>query len=108
MEAGSLRRRVTIQQRVAAVQDSYGAEAVCWADVATVWAAVEPILGREFVEARQLTAELTTRIRIRYRAGITPAMRVLHGSEVYEVVSVQHVRSENREIVLMCRQILEV
>jgi len=107
MNAGELRRRVTIQAKVAS-RDTFGAETVSWAPIATVWAAVEPMLGREFVEARQLTAELTTRIRVRYRSGITPLMRVVHGSETYEVVSVQHVRSERRELVLMCREILEL
>lgn len=105
MNAGELRCRVSIQQKVA-LRGRDGGEVPQWGTVATVWAAVEPMLGREFVEGRQLTAEVTTRIRVRYRAGLTPEMRVVHGDDIYEVVAVQHVRNERREIVLMCREVL--
>lgn len=106
MEAGKLRRRVTIERPVVS-QDGFGGEVVVWEAVATVWAAVEPILGREFVEARLEGGELTTRIRIRKRDDVAHKCRVRHGEDVYEVESVQHVRTENRELVLMCRQVLE-
>lgn len=105
MRAGELHERVTIQ-RQSAGQDTYGADVTIWTDVATVWAAVEPLLGREFVEGRRLEAEVTTKIRMRRRDWVTPSMRVVHGTSTYNVVSVQHVRSERRELVLMCREVL--
>ena len=76
MKAGRLNRRVTIQQKSVA-RDALGAEVITWVDVATVWAEVSPYSGREFVALRQAQDEITTRITIRYRPGITPAMRVV-------------------------------
>ena len=71
MKAGKLRHRVTLQEdQAAGTQDSYGQEVEDWQDVATVWAAVEPLQGREFLGGKQLVAEVTTRIRIRYFSGL--------------------------------------
>ena len=84
MRAGKLRQRVTIQDKSVS-QNTYGEEVITYVDWATVWAAVEPLRGREFLEGRQITAEVSTRIRIRYRSGISPEMRVKFGSKVYDV-----------------------
>jgi SPP1 family predicted phage head-tail adaptor len=73
-----------------------------------VWAAVEPLTGREFLEGRALDAEVSTRIRIRYRSGLVghPEMRVVWGSQVFDVEAVLEKKSERREIWLMCREVL--
>lgn len=105
MRAGELRHRVTIQQKTFS-RDSYGGETITWTDVATVWAAVEPISGREYFTAQQTQAEVTTRIRIRHRAGITPVMRVLWGTRLYDIISVIEVKERNREIHLMCQEVV--
>lgn len=106
MRAGQLRQRVTIQEKDP-TQDEYGEPAPTWSDVATVWAAVEPLRGGEFLEARRLGAEVTTRIRIRYRDGITPEMRVVGGDHTYDIEAVIHVEERQREIQLMCRELLD-
>jgi SPP1 family predicted phage head-tail adaptor len=105
MRAGRLRHRVTIQQR-AGTQDSYGQEDDDWNDVDTVWAAVEPLRGREFLEARREGAEVTTRIVTRYRSGITPAMRVSYDSRTFDIVSVINVDERDSELQLMCRELV--
>ncbi len=87
MNAGRLNRRVTLQQK-SVTRDALGAEVVTWVDVATVWAEVSPYSGREFVALRQAQDEITTRITIRYRRGVTPAMRVVHGEAKYDIVHV--------------------
>lgn len=105
MRAGELHNRVTIQSKTV-TQNTFGEEVIVWAAVATVWAAVEPLLGREYLAGRLLEAEQTTRIRIRYRAGVAPEMRVIWDAHIYDIQSVQEVRSERRELVLMCKEIL--
>lgn len=101
MQAGKLRHRVTIQQLVG-TRDVDGAVVPTWQNVKTVWGAVEPLRGREFVEAAQLQEEITTRVRIRYRSGIVPAMRVLWGGFIYDIRAVVHVETRFREMHLMC------
>ena len=109
MRAGELRHRVTIQ----AVTDGLGTAGgptETWADVATVWAAVESVLNRvaatEYMEAQQVEAQALTRIRIRYRAGVTPKHRVLWGTRVYNILAVNNVDERNIELHLMCRELL--
>lgn len=103
MDLGSLRHRITIEEATIS-RDGYGGETKAWATVATVWAAVEPLQGREFLEGRRAEAEVNTRIRIRYRAGILPGMRITWGNHVYDIGSVIEHNSDRREIRLMCRE----
>jgi len=103
IRAGELRHRVTIQQK-SVTRNTFGEEIVTWQDVATVWAAIEPLRGREFFESQQVNAEVTTRIRIRYRPGITPTMRVVYGSRIFDIQAVINVEERNRELHLMCRE----
>lgn len=105
MRAGQLRHRVTIQQKDP-TQDQYGEQVPTWNQVAEVWAAVEPLRGREFLEAQRVGAEVTTRIRIRHRDEITPEMRVVWGDHVYDIKAVIHVEERQREIHLMCKELV--
>jgi len=105
MRAGQLCHRVTIQQPDP-TQDQYGDQVPIWSNVAEVWAAIEPLRGREFLEAQHAGAEVTTRIRIRHRDGITPEMRVIWGDHTYDVEAVIHVEERRREIHLMCKELV--
>lgn len=101
MEAGRLDKRVTIQSMTAA-RNAIGEPVHTWADVATVWGAVEPVQGREFWEQQQVQSEVTTRIRIRYLAGVTAAMRVTYAGRIYNIRSVIDPRERHDEMQLMC------
>ena len=105
MRIGPLRHRVVIQSETA-TQDTYGGEVLTWSTVATVWAAVEPLTGREFLEGRGLEASVDTRIRVRYRSGLGPTMRVTWGTHTYDILAVLELKHEHREIHLMCREIV--
>lgn len=105
MRAGRLRHRITIQDKTV-VQNSFGEEDITWTEFATVWASVEPLRGREFLDGRMVTAEVTTRIRIRHLDGVRPEMRVVHGSTNYDVLAVIHLEERNREDQLMCQEIV--
>ena len=54
--AGTLARRIKIQ-RPSTVKDSLGAPSRTWIDVATVWADIQPLSGREAVIASRISAE---------------------------------------------------
>lgn len=102
IEAGKLRHRGTIQQKTE-TPDSYGELIETWTTLATVWCSVEPISGREFFAAQQVQAEVSARIRIRYRPGITPLMRIKVHNTTYEIVSVIDFEYRHRELQLMCK-----
>jgi SPP1 family predicted phage head-tail adaptor len=101
---GDLRHRVTIEEATI-TRDDFGGEIETWGTVATAWAAVEPLQGREFLEGRRAEAEVSTRIRVRYRAGIVPGMRVSWGDHVYDIEAVIEHESKRRELRLMCREL---
>ena len=42
---------------------------------------------------------------MRYMPGVTAQDRVIHNGTTYNIVSVIDVRSENRELVLMCKAV---
>jgi len=103
VDFGELRHRVTIESQTT-TRDDYGGEVPTWATVATVWAAVEPLAGREFMDGRRQEAEINTRIRLRYRSGLVPGMRVTWGDHVYDIEAVIERKSQRREVWLMCRE----
>jgi len=48
-----------------------------WAVVATMWVAIRPLSGREYIEAQAIKATVTHQITCRYRPVIRPAMRLV-------------------------------
>ena len=103
MNPGQLDQRVTIERRGDAT-DAYGQPLPDdWAPLATLWAAVEPLVGREYLAAMAVQSDVSTRVRMRYRPGVTAGDRLVHEGRVYGIESVVDVRSGRRELVLMCR-----
>ena len=102
MTPGALDQRVTVE-RLQQGQDELGQPFNTWTAMFTTWAAVEPQAGREFVAAGAMQSELTTKVRIRWRAGLTSGDRLTHNGRVYNIASVIDYRSARREIVLMCK-----
>jgi SPP1 family predicted phage head-tail adaptor len=74
--AGELTRQVRIQAP-GTTRDEYGEVIPGWADVATVWARVRDISGREYLAAAATQNLTTTEIVIYFRADVLPAMRVI-------------------------------
>lgn len=88
--AGSIDDRITIQRLTQASPTTTGSGMIdeSWQDWVTVWASVEPLNGRELFAAQEHHAEVTTRVRIRYRDGLTAKMRLSVGGEIYEIKAV--------------------
>jgi len=104
VKIGRLRHRVTIEER-SVTRDEFGGEVVTWSTFATCWAEISPFQGREFLEGRRLETELDTWIRIRYRSGVLPGMRVVWGDRTYGIEFVLHHDTGQRELRLMCREL---
>lgn len=102
MQAGRLNQRVLIE-RYTEGQDEIGQPVMEWVPLTTVWAAVEPLNGREFITADAGQSEITTRIRLRYRAELQPTDRINHESTLYDIQSIINPRSGDAELVLMCK-----
>lgn len=105
MQAGQLKNRIRLQ-RPNPMQAGDGSEDVTWVDVATVWAAVLPVGGRESARTNQTLAVGDTRIKMRWSSqvsAINATWRVLHGEVIYNIKAPPiNTRSENIEIELIC------
>jgi SPP1 family predicted phage head-tail adaptor len=100
-DSGDMRERVTIQQRAAGV-DALGQPSTTWEDVAEVWAAVQPLRGREFFAAGQTQSPVDVRVRIRHRSGVEPTMRAIWRDVPHDIVSVVDVEARRTVLELMC------
>lgn len=103
LRSGDLRRRVTIQQRTA-TQDTFGQSSVTWTDLFSCWADIQPMNGRELLAAQAQQFEVTHQVVIRWRSGVTPAMRVVYQGRFMDVQSVIDVDTQHRRLTLMCSE----
>ena len=104
MRAGTLNERITIQN-AAPTQDANGEMVPAWTNLIAegdgdVWASVIDITGKEYVTANANQASVQTKITIRYRAGILPAMRVINQGAIYNIEAV--LGQNKRSLLLMC------
>lgn len=105
MKSGQLRHRVTVQS-LTVTQDEYGAPVETWTTMATVWVSIEPLEGREYFAARQVNAEVTGRIRMRYLPGVLPSMRVLYGTRTFNILSIINPDERKRMTELMVQEVI--
>jgi SPP1 family predicted phage head-tail adaptor len=105
VEAGKLRRKVTIKEKTR-TPDDYGGNTVTWTDVCTVWADVEPLSGTQLFTAMQNASEISYKLRIRYRNDIQPFMKaVLPDGRELEIVDVIDVEFAHRVLELDCKEL---
>lgn len=87
LAAGKLRHRVRIEEFYSSL-DSDGVMQEGWALWAVVWAAVEPLSAREFIQSAQVQSSVVARITIRYRPGLSHTMRIVHRDRIYNIAGV--------------------
>jgi len=100
---GAMRHRVTIEEPVRTSDAGGGAE-ITWQAVATVWAELQPRSGREVFESDQLGGRVTHDVRLRYRDGMTPKMRITHGGRVFDIRFVANVGERKEWLILACEE----
>jgi len=101
---GDLRHRITFQECQKTPDGHGGFDVAGWSDVVTVWAGIEPISGREYFYAQQIKAEVTHKVRIRYRTGITEEMRIKYGERILEIEAVRDLNEQHKVIEIFCRE----
>ncbi|NRF91534.1 phage head closure protein [Paenibacillus frigoriresistens] len=105
IEAGKLRHTITIKS-LKPTRNSYGESTQEWVDFLTIRASKEPLIGNEYFNAAAVQSLVEIKFRARYRSGITNAMRIHHGTEVYEILSAINVQSLNRELLIYCKLVV--
>jgi SPP1 family predicted phage head-tail adaptor len=98
MNIGTLSERFTLEQPIRSA-DGGGGASVAWQTVAELWARVRPITGEERLRHDQLAGRVTHEVWIRWRLGVTPAMRFRQDARIYEIAAVLEAK---RRVYLKC------
>lgn len=100
---GALRHRVTLEQPLRGADGGGGAH-VTWSAIAELWASVSPATGGETVFAEAVSGRISHAITLRFRADISPEMRLRLGPRVFEILAVIDVDERHRELRCLCRE----
>jgi SPP1 family predicted phage head-tail adaptor len=106
INAGKYRHRITIKDAPSdSTRDTFGRRKGTGATVCTVWAEKQDWQGGENTEGKRETASVTTKWLTRFRTDVAPEMQIVHGEDVYSILSVLDFDGRKRELVLTSRRI---
>ena len=108
MRAGLLRKTITIQSATES-RSSSGSVIETWTNYAIRRASVEPVSGKEYFAARAVNADVSIRFRVRHDSltgAITPKMRISYDARLFDIESVINSWERDREILMMCRELV--
>lgn len=104
LRAGELRHQILIQQATYATTGSGSKTIPEWVTQITCRAAIMPWKSDEIVKDDKLSLETLHRIRIYYQADITPDMRIVFGSRIFNIISILDPSERNVMIDFICRE----
>lgn len=104
MNASKMRHRITFVRR-ADEKDALGGYKGDWVPIVTTWGQIVPISGKEyFSQVRETT--VSHKIYCRYRAGITPQMRIHFGQRKFRILSVINWEERGEGLTIMCEEVI--
>jgi SPP1 family predicted phage head-tail adaptor len=116
MNAGTLNRRITIQQRSQA-QDEFGQPTDSWTDFVSTWAGIRAATSKEVYAASGFTSQVTHVITIRYRKEVVTGVsatetvnssqRVVYQNRVFQIQAVTDPDEGKVWLNLLCIEIAD-
>lgn len=88
IQAGKLNRVLAIQSQ-SITHDSFGAEELSWADVASTYCAEWSLTQADTARQQGLAVQSTVKFLIRYRTDVTTQMRVRYAGAAYQITELQ-------------------
>ena len=104
-EPGNYRNKILIESATQAA-DTSGALVDTYSTFATWWAKIIPVNGVESVSEGKVNSIVSVKMRWRYIAGITPAMRAKFGTRIYSIVSVINLNEQSAIMDLTLKEII--
>ena len=105
MRAGDLRHYVAFQD-VTEAEDGMGGVVTTFSTTFYDYVAIWPLSAKEMVENLRVSADITHRVRMRYRTGVSNSMRIVWGSRTLEVKTAPINKDErNHTIDLICLEL---
>lgn len=89
IDAGQLKHRVTIQERVGTQDPAYGTWTYSWEALATVWAEVQDVLpsrGEKIADGISISSR-PCRVRMRYRDDVDSTMRLSFEGRTLSIIA---------------------
>ena len=89
-------------QRATFTKNELGESVPSWLTLTTRWASIEPISVREQLRASAIDVSESSRIRMRYYAGLKESDRIKHGEVIYEINSIVDKNGRHIELEILC------
>ncbi|MDD5359488.1 MAG: phage head closure protein [Sulfurovaceae bacterium] len=106
MRVGPLNRFITIEQSQQ-TRDGAGGFINTWSEFTKAWAAINPVSGSSKYVSAERHSEATHQITIRWLDGVTPKMRVVYGTRIFEILSAPNIAERNKQIIIIAKEVLD-
>ena len=105
MNIGDLKHRITIQQKV----DKKPLEDVTYIDFKAVWAKINNLYGKEFIEAQKVEANISKKFIIRYIKDLDPSINpntckdfmINYKGISYNILYIDNIKEQNKFMEIM-------
>jgi SPP1 family predicted phage head-tail adaptor len=94
-----------VLERPLTIDDGAGGRTEIWEEVATVWARLANLSGREMPFADSLRSELTHEATLRYRGRLVPTMRLSGSGRILDILAVGDPLRRQDWPVCFCREV---
>jgi len=102
IRAGELRHRIQLVKPTLLQDASGGFEEDQANVVATVYAKIEALSGRELYAAQQKVSEVSHQITIRYMPGIDATLNIRFGGREFQIQYVENPDERTKMLILLC------
>ncbi len=105
LRAGKLDKRVSIKSQSTS-RDALNQKVSTWNTITNgdVWAAVEPLSNRESQEAAANQMIVSHRVTIRFRADLTPDMRIFYGTRQLAITGIRNPKERGEFLEILCQE----
>lgn len=104
MRTGRMRRQVMLRSNTR-TPDGMGGYSETPSDVPGIWARVEPLEGRELLQAMQIGMQRPHQFTMRYRSDITGAKTLIYDGRTFDIKSVMDTEEKHRELVITADEV---
>lgn len=104
IDAGRLTARLLLEEPQAA-EDGQGGAEITFAEVARVWALIEPKTFAEEMKGPGLVSEVTHHVTLRARADVRPGQRLRKGERVFAILALRDLDETGRFVLALCREV---
>ncbi len=102
-DPGQMTVRLLLEEPVN-VPDGQGGATKTWAEIAAMWAKIEPVSSMVTERAGAEIGTITHRIWLRFREGVSAGQRLRKGSRLFVVKLVQDPDETGRYLTCLCEE----